>query len=290
MSGVRTQLLALKSSFPRTDSVLRFLEPSGTSTSSLWERLFAGSYDKPFIIDSGPWRSLHFDLDAVQSAMSLNDVDRLCLAYTRKMMAFLLFNPQPARILLLGLGGGSLAKYCYQRLPHAAVTAVEMNADVIRLREQFSVPRDDHRFRVICADGARYVSGLMRRKDVILADACDRLGIAPELDGIEFYQEARRSLSPGGVLVVNLCGDRKNCHAHLCKIQKVFEGRFVTLQVAPHGNLIVFAFKRRRPEFDREKLGAIGAELKGRFGLDFPHYVRRMALDWKPERWQQLSD
>ena len=176
MSGARAQLFDMKCSFPRANSMLRLLEPSDSCRRSLWERLFAGTYDKPFILDSGQWRFLHFDLDAVQSAMSLQDPHKLSLAYTRKMMAFLLFNHAPARIFLLGLGGGSLAKFCYRRLPRAAVTAVEVNPDVISLREEFSIPRDDSRFRVIRADGAHYLAHLRRSKDVILADACNRSG------------------------------------------------------------------------------------------------------------------
>ena len=286
MSSARAQLFDMKCSFPRANSMLRLLEPSDSCRRSLWERLFAGTYDKPFILDSGQWRFLHFDLDAVQSAMSLQDPHKLSLAYTRKMMAFLLFNHAPARILLLGLGGGSLAKFCYRSLPGAAVTAVEMNPDVIRLREEFSIPRDDSRFRVICADGAHYLAHLRRSKDVILADACDRAGIAPELDAIEFYQQVRRVLSHGGVFVSNMCGDRKNCNAHLGKIQKVFEGNFVTLQVAPHGNVIVLAFKDAHSQYDWGKLAAIGLNLKQRFSLDFPRYVQRMALGRKLCRWQ----
>src|SRR5258708_38074937 len=103
--------------------MLRLLEPPGSCQKALWERLFDGSYDKPFIVDSGVRRYLHFDLDTVQSAMRLDDPEKLSLRYTRKMMAFLLFNRAPARILLLGLGGGSLAKFCYRRLPRAALTA-----------------------------------------------------------------------------------------------------------------------------------------------------------------------
>lgn len=269
--------------------MLRLLEPSDSCRRSLWESLFAGTYDKPFILDSGEWRFLHFDLDAVQSAMSLKDPHKLSLAYTRKMMSFLLFNHAPARILLLGLGGGSLAKFCYRRLPRTAVTTVEVNPDVISLREEFSIPRDDDRFRVIRADGAHYLAHLRRSKDVILADACNRTGIAPELDTIEFYQKVRRSLSRGGVFVSNLCGDRKNCNAHLSKIYAVFQGNFVTLQVAPDGNVIVLAFKERHSQYDWEKLEATGFSLKRRFSLDFPRYVQRMALDRKLRRWQYLS-
>ena len=283
----KAQLLAIESSFPSADSLLRLLEPPGSCQKTLWVRLFEGTYDKPFIIESGVWRFLHFDLDSVQSAMNRDDPERLSLAYTRKMMAFLLFNRAPQRILLLGLGGGSLAKFCYRRLPDTALTAVEVNPNVIALREEFRIPPDDDRFRVICTDGAAYVASLPRTKDVILADACDRTGIAAELDAIEFYQGVHRCLSPGGVFVTNLCGGMKNCATHVTKMRLVFGDDFMTLQVQPNSNVIVFAFKERCPETDWEKLEAIALDLKRRFPLDFPRYVRRMAIDWKLRRWQR---
>src|SRR5689334_21348427 len=182
MSKRARHFLTVESPFPEAHSRLRFLEPPGTCTNSLWERIFAGDYGKPFIVDSPRKRYLHFDLDAVQSAMDLSHPERLCLAYTRKMMAFLLFNRLPRRVLLLGLGGGSLAKFCYRHLPESAITAIEKNTDVLELREEFHVPRDDERFRVIRADGAEYVAQLSPCKDVILADACDHAGIAPQMD------------------------------------------------------------------------------------------------------------
>jgi spermidine synthase len=283
-----TRLLLMESPFPEQHCMLRLLEPPGSCRKSLWERLFDGTYDKPFVVDSGLRRFLHFDLDVVQSVMHLQHPDRLSLAYTRKMMAFLLFNRAPARILLLGLGGGSLAKFCYRRLPRATVTVIEVNPYVIALREEFRIPPDDHRFRVICADGAAYVARLGRSKDVILADACDRVGIAPELDAIEFYQDAHRCLSPEGVFVTNVCGDMNCCAAHIDKIRDVFGDEFMTLQVRPDGNVIVFAFKERRPEPDWGQLEATAVDLKRTFGLDFPKYLQRIALDWKSRRWQHV--
>jgi spermidine synthase len=288
MSRGLPRLLAMESPFPEEHCMLRLLEPPGSCRKSLWERVFDGTYDKPFIVDHGARRFLHFDLDAVQSVMHLAHPDRLSLAYTRKMMAFLLFNRAPARILLLGLGGGSLAKFCYRRLPRVAVTAIEVNPDVIALREAFRIPADDDRFRVIRADGAAYVARLGRSKDVILADACDRVGIAPELDTIEFYQDAYRCLSRGGVFVTNLCGDMNCCAAHVAKIRAVFGDEFMTLRVRYDGNLIVFAFKERRPQIDWEQLAGAAADLKRKFGLDFPRYVRRIALDWKLRRGQPV--
>jgi spermidine synthase len=282
------QLLSMDSPFPEQQHTLRLLEPSDSCHTSLWNRLFARTYSKPFIIDSGLQRRLQFDLYTVQSAMHREHPDRLILAYTRKMMAFLLFNRAPARILLLGLGGGSLAKFCYRRLPYTAITTVEVNPDVIALREAFRIPADDDRFRVICADGADYVARLGLSQDVILADACDRDGIAPELNAIEFYQQVRRCLFSGGVFVANMCGDLDSCAAHIGKIRAVFGDEIMTLQVRPDGNVIVFAFKARPTEIDWEQLATTALDLKRKFGLDFPRYVRRIALNWKLRRWRPV--
>jgi spermidine synthase len=286
MSAGLLRLLALEMPFRERHATLRLLEPAGSCHDSLWERLFSGTYDKPFIIEHGLQRYLHFDLNAVQSAMHLGRPDRLSLAYTRNMMAFLLFNGAPARILLLGLGGGSLAKFCYRRLPRATLTAVEVNSDVIALRDAFCVPPDDERFRVVRADGADYVARLAQAKDVILADACDRVGVAPELDTIEFYRHAYRRLRRGGVFVTNLCSDVNGCAAHMEKIRAVFGSELLTLRVRRDGNTIVFAFKERHPPLDWERLAFTAAGLERNFGLDFPRYVRRIAREWRLRRGQ----
>jgi len=275
------RLLAIESAFPGANVMLRLLEPPGSCRETLRERVYSGSYDKPFVVDTGTRRFLHFDFAAVQSAMELGNPGRLTLAYTRKMMAFLLFNGTPDRILLLGLGGGSLAKFCYANLPAAAVTVVESNRDVIALRDEFSIPADDHRFRVVNADGAAYISELTRSKDVILADACDRSGLAAEIDSVDFYRKARGRLSPGGLFVINLCGDRLSVAAHLAKLRDAFEGELLSLRVQNDSNLIVFGFRERRPDSPWEQIESLAPDLRRRFRLDFPRYARRIALDSK---------
>ncbi len=267
--------------------MLRVLEPPGSCPEALCKRLFDGTYDKPFIVDDGRCRFLHFDFDAVQSAMEMQDPHKLTLAYTRKMMAFLLFHRAPERILLLGLGGGSLAKFCHRHLRSVALTAIEINRDVIALREEFCIPADDDRFRVIHADGATYVSRLASCKDVIMADGCDREGIAPELSSVEFYQAVRRSLAPGGVFVTNVCGDPATRAAHLLKLRDAFDDEFLTLPVKTKGSFIAFGFRERRAPEPWSDLGLLAAELRRRYGLDFPKFARRIELESKLRGWQR---
>jgi spermidine synthase len=255
--------------------MLRLLEPPGSCPDSLWARLQGGSYDKPFVLDRGPRRLLHFDLAAVQSAMLLRSPQRLILAYTREMMTFLFYNPAPARILLLGLGGGSIAKFCHSRLPDADITAVEVSADVVSLRQEFSIPADGDRFRVIRADGADYVAGLRANVDVILADACDQSGIAARFNSMTFYRNARKCLARGGLFVSNICGDERACLDHLSKMRKAFGDHVLTLKMGR--NLIAFGFRDPPPAWPARQRAVRAGELKRRFGINFPAYVAQLS-------------
>ncbi len=256
--------------------MLRLLEPPGSSAKDLWARLQAGSYEKPFVLDKGPRRLLRFDFAAIQSAMLLSSPQRLILDYTREMMTCLLFNPAPRRVLLLGLGGGSLAKFCYRQLPDADITAVEVSADVIALRQEFSVPADDARFHVVCTDGAAYVAALQPCTDLVLADACDRTGIATQFNSIRFYRNTRHCLAPGGILVTNICGDESACTGHLLKLREAFDARVLTLKLGR--NLIALAFRDQLPTWSGARLLDRAVELKRRFGINFPKYLQHLSV------------
>src|SRR5487761_2286971 len=100
-------------------------------------------------------RSLHLGGDAIQSSIRLDRPDELALDYTRAMMAFLLF---PREVLMIGLGGGSMARYIHQRMPGTRTTVVEINAKVLAVaRSMFHFPADDARLQVEIACGADYL-------------------------------------------------------------------------------------------------------------------------------------
>src|SRR3954465_15559130 len=114
-------------------------------------------------------RSLHIGSDTVQSAMRVARPNDLEVAYTRSMMAFLLFNVEPREFLMIGLGGGSLAKFVYHRLPQSRTTVIEVNRRVLTIaRQYFQVPADDERLEIKIADAADHLSIVRRRYDIIL--------------------------------------------------------------------------------------------------------------------------
>jgi len=197
----------------------------------------------PFVYDEARTLSMYFDMRSKQSTMHKNDSARLVLGYTRTMMGFLLFNPRPSRIGMIGLGGGSLAKYCLKHLPDAHFTAVEINPKVIALRKEFAIPPDHEKFQVIHADGADYVSSGSEKLDVILVDGFDADGHPAELCSTDFYDHCYARLDDGGVMVVNLLPSDQSMGTYVSRIHESFEGNVVVVNAEQDDNKIAFAHK-----------------------------------------------
>ena len=229
---------------------------------------------QPFVVDSAGERYLFFTYEYVQSCMRLDDPYALVTAYTRKMMAFLLFLPEPRHVLMIGLGGGSLAKFCHRHLPRTRISAVEINADVISLREHFSIPPDDERFEIIHDDGATYLARVPLKFDVILIDAFDEFGAASSLASLDFYRRASQSLIPDGVLVVNLSGQKTRYPIHVQSLCKAFDGTVVLVPVQAEGNVLLFAFKRPPLAEVPGTLHNRATELEETLGLEFHRFLQ----------------
>ncbi len=161
------------------------------------------------------------------------------------MMGFLLFHPMPGRIGMIGLGGGSLAKFCYRYLPQADITVLEINPHVIALRDEFSVPPDDARFRVIRADGARYVRAHESAFDVLLVDGYDSDGLPGVLCSKRFYDDAFDCLRPGGVMAANIHLGNEEFSLLVARVGRSFNGKALTVKERESGNAVVFARKDR---------------------------------------------
>jgi spermidine synthase len=195
----------------------------------------------PFVVRKDGVQSLHFTTGETQSRMRADRPDELQVDYTRTMMGFLLLQPEPREIVMIGLGGGSMAKFCHAHLPSARLTAVENNPGVIALRGEFEIPPDDERLRVIAGDGAVFVRERRGGVDVLLVDGFGQEGQPPSLCSQAFYDDCRRALDPGGVLVVNLHADDADHEVRARRIAHAFDGNALQVIATGQANCIVFA-------------------------------------------------
>jgi len=219
-------------------------------------------------------RSLHLGSDLIQSSMRILDPYELEIAYTQCMMGFLLFNLAPKDIVMIGLGGGSLAKFVYRRLPEVSTIAVEINPQIIAAaRSFFFLPKEGKRFRVVLGDGAEYVTLNPDSCDVLMVDGYEDGALPEALATDEFYADASAALRHNGIMVVNLLGRDRRFKKYLERITAFFPGGVLQLDDGDRGNVIIFAF-RKRP--DRRRLKTLekrAKELANQFGLPFERYA-----------------
>ncbi len=198
---------------------------------------------RPFVFDDGNLRLLYFNEKSVQSAMKRDAPDELECGYTLAMMTFLLAQPAPAHILMVGLGGGSLLKFCRRHLPASHITVLEIDAEVIALRQQFMIPADDALLQIIHCDAAAYLAHRALQVDVLLLDGFDGGGMVAELSTASFYADCHAALTPGGVLVCNMWGRRRRLVGLLAELRQQFDASVHWCRSPDSYNLIVFAFR-----------------------------------------------
>ncbi len=239
--------------------------------------LLSPTTGRPFIYEDNGCRQLHFDLMSVQASMRLDSPFDLELEYTRTMMMALLLKPAPRDILIVGLGGGSLAKFCYQYLPDSRITTVEIDQEVIALRHQFMIPDDSERFRVVHQDASRYMVKQEDCADVILLDGFDVFGLPKPLSTEAFYRGCYRALRKGGVLASNLLGSDLRYGVYLMRLRRCFDAPLFQIQPEDGSNKIVIVAKQAAiPEWPT--LWARNESIKQNLGLDFSRYLKAMEV------------
>lgn len=229
------------------------------------------------VSEEGGLRALHLGGDAVQSAMKLSAPSDLALAYTQAMMAALLFAPQSRDILMIGLGGGSLARFVHERMPATRMVAVELNEKVVAAaRTLFGLPNDDERLAVVVADGAAYVPAHPDSCDLLLLDAFeDGVSVAALATG-QFYDACRRALRDGGVLAVNFMVEEPRLPTYLARLEEAFGGRVLCMPAKDRVNLIAFAFRHGQSRFLIATLKARARALARQLELPYDAFLREL--------------
>jgi spermidine synthase len=186
---------------------------------------------------------------ARQSVAKPGDPEHLELPYTRYALAGLALCEQPRRILVVGLGGGTLPGFLRKHYPDAMIEAVEIDADVVDVAKMFFGFREDERMRVHVGDGRQFIENVRRPAyDVIFLDAFGADSVPRHLTTREFLQAVRRALVPGGVAVGNIWNRSRNpLHdAMVGTYREVFDELFI-LNVAGDVNTILLALPRKQP-------------------------------------------
>lgn len=240
------------------------------------------------VVDTGATRSMHFGTFPRQSCMSLETPHTLELSYTEAMMAALLLNPQPEKVLVIGLGGGSLLKFLLHHFPDCQIDVVEYRSDVIRVAHQyFDVPEDDPRVSIQLGDGYLYAQQRCYQDnveyDMVLVDAYDHAGMAASVGVPAFFDACAGLLSLNGVMSINLWGSNRPMFKMMMeRINQSFKGQSMILPVEDKGNIIGLATKKQVSQSALKQLKVIVDELELQFDVNLPRSLRDLTKRNRP--------
>ncbi len=227
--------------------------------------------------------------EMVQTLMDLADPDTPTLAYTRGMAAPLLVVEAPQRMLLIGLGGGTMVRYLRARAPQVELDVVEIDPEVVRLAAEWFGVVAGPRLHIHTDDGARFITETPDRYDIVWLDAfldpgrddTDVAGVPTELRARPLLEAARARLRPGGVAAFNIHHVFGH-HEHIDAIAAVFPRVYVATP-RDSNERIVLALEGDVPlDLDAVRARAAALDAAGTWGVPLAELAATLT-PWTPQ-------
>jgi spermidine synthase len=197
------------------------------------------------VIEDG-LRYVYFDGDDAktqrQSVSYDDDPVKLYLWYSKAVMAFRFWMDDLDRALVVGLGGGSLTRYLYDKFPKCHLWSLEIDQDMVDVAvRELDTPHND-RSEIILESAETYIQR-ERSYDLIILDAFSGglNPLVPELNTVEFLEACRDKLTPRGIMISNVLVQKKAVKGRL---NEVFKGATINIQQMYQGNQIQLCFKQ----------------------------------------------
>lgn len=223
-----------------------------------------------------------------QSCMYRSQPERLVFDYTRMIMGALLVEPAPRRILIIGLGGGTLPMALHRLLPDSEIDNVEIDEAVVNMARRYFDFRETPQMRVHVRDGRLFIKQAIRQQktyDLVILDAFNGDYIPEHLMTREFLGEVRALLSASGVVVANTFSSSA-LYAHESVTYASVFGPFFNVVGEDHRNRVVIAVNSGLPP--EAQLKRNGEQLRtglARVGVDPQWLLARFSrkADWDPD-------
>jgi spermidine synthase len=209
-----------------------------------------------------------------ESMVNLKKPYEMLVPYVRFMFTSYLLQPQPQRVLIVGLGGGAMVHFLQHYDPELTVDVVEIDPAVVAVADKYFEVRSGGKIDIITADGRKYLETTDKRYDVIYLDAflkpaaeTDATGMPRAMKTVQFYKGLQEKLRPQGLVVFNL-NRQPTTEADIRNIRGAFgQGYVFRMQT---DNLVVAATlspERLSPADVRARAKPLDARFKATFSF-----------------------
>jgi spermidine synthase len=164
-----------------------------------------------------------------ESIVNLKDPDDLTVPYSKLMPAGLLYPEKLQRILMIGLGAGSISTYLGRVMPDVQIDVVELDPGIIAAGKKYFGLQETDKVHYIESDGRVFLNRNKDPYDLIILDAFRELGVPFHMLTREFYTLVKDRLAPGGAVAANVTA---NTRLYLWTLA-TFHAVFPTVDVYP---------------------------------------------------------
>jgi spermidine synthase len=224
------------------------------------------------VSEEGGYRYLSFNrARGSQSKVSVKEPFKLQFPYTRAAFVVPAFmERKPERILLVGLGGGSIPRVMAKKYPDAEIDIVEIDEDVITAAKKYFFFIPTSKMRISVMDGRRFLRSSTEKYDIIFLDAYDDMSIPFHLTTKEFFELVKQRLSPDGIVASNIWGPNTD-EFYLSEVrtyQEVFPYVYM-IDAVPSNNYILISCSQNKV-MTKTILEERATSLQKQFEFDFP--------------------
>ncbi len=205
-------------------------------------------YRNILVEDKGDLRCLKFNVKSTKTQQSCylkSQPQQLVFNYTKLLMASLLLNPEPKRILIIGLGGGTMSNTLAQLYPNSHIDNVEIDPAVIKVAREYFGFFENENVKTYNQDGRIFIKRALLKKqsyDWVILDAFNGDYIPEHLLTKEFLQEAKTLLSDNGMLSSNTFS-LSELYAHESATYQAVFGDFLQIRNSTNSNRIILVSK-----------------------------------------------
>lgn len=257
-------------------------------------------YRKILVEDSGTIRCLKFNTKqskTSQSCFNKSSPQALIFNYTKMLFSALLINPEPKRILIIGLGGGTMSNTLSQLLPNSKIDNVEIDDAVVKVAREYFGFFENQYIKTYVQDGRIFIKRALLKKqqyDWIIFDAFNGDYIPEHMLTKEFLQETKKLLSDDGVLTSNTFSISQ-LYAHESATYQAVFGEFYNVRNRKNSNRIILVSNKALPTREELQINVDKlAEPLAYFNVDLPYILNSMTStkhqqDW-PKNTRLLTD
>jgi len=241
---------------------------------------------------NGDRRCLIFNVhrgDRNQTCVDVDDKQRLVFTYTRMSFAGLLLTPEPKKILIAGLGGGSIPLTFNDLFPDSEIDVVEIDQAVVNVAKEYFFFEENENMKVSVNDARVFVKRAAiagEKYDYIILDAFGGDYIPEHLLTQEFLEEVKQIMSEDAVLVANTFSTSRFYDHESVTYQHVF-GEFFNFKLPTSGNrIIVTQLDTLPPRGNMISAAQRIAPSLSKYGIPFLEYPNRLStrVDWDMSR------